>query len=172
MGDSYQDRYPVIMSFAPPGPSVSWAEPVSAGRPATLLEVIPTSLRGTPLGMTLATRIITEGWQPIELQDVPDRWLPVLHNRPKKFEDGRLTDNPHTGCGTIAFTMPDDAVCRIYKKWFEKLPPSEGLDIVTFMESTESFIQAYGLDTWHRTMLSLAVHGKPEAIFVQIAPAQ
>ena len=153
------------VTSAPPG----YAEPGSAGQQATLLEYIPKSLQGTPLGTQLAVRILTERWQPILLDDVPERWLPVLHNRPKKFEDGCVTGNPHSGCGTIAFTVPDDPVFRIYKDWFEALPLTERLDINIFMESTQSFIKGYGLDTWRRTILSLAIHGKPEAIFVQLA---
>ena len=115
-------------------------------------------------------RIVQSSWQPILVDDVPEKWLGILHNKPKKFEDGRLTDIPYSGCGTIAFTMPDEPSCWIYKQWFEKLPTTEKLDIATMIESTQSFIEAYGPDTHRRTLLSLAVHGKPEAIFVQVAP--
>ena len=65
--------------------------------------------------MKLVMRIVSECWQPILVDDVPEKWLPVLHSRPKKFEDGRLTDNPYSVCGTIALTMPDEPSCLIYK---------------------------------------------------------
>ena len=143
-------------------------EPSSAAQPASPDDYIPTALRGTPLGSVLLERMASECWHPIILDDVPRKWLPVLQRRPPKFEDGRL--NGSTMCGTIALTMPDEPVCRIYKQWFEMLPPTAKLNIATCMESTQSFIEAYGPETYNRTLLNLAVHGKPQAIFVEACP--
>ena len=137
--------------------------PRSAAQPASPDDCIPTALRGTPLGRTLLERMASERWHPIILDDVPRKWLPVL-----KFEDGRL--NGSTMCGTIALTMPNEPVCRMYKQWFEMLPPTAKLDVATFMESPQSFIEAYGLETYNRLFLNLAVHGKPQAIFVEVCP--
>jgi len=64
--------------------------------------------------------------------------------------------------------MPDEPVCWIYKDWFEMLPPAAKLDIATLMESTQSFIEAYGQETYNRTLLNLAVHGKPQATLVEV----
>ena len=55
----------------------------------------------------------------------------------------------------------------IYKQWFEEQPTGK---LAIMIESTQSFIKEYGPDTHRRTLLSLAAHGKPEAIFVQVAP--
>ena len=128
------------------------SEPRSAGQPASLHDHVPTFLRNTAVGTVLLDRMIVESWQPIMVDDIPEKWC-------------------HYHClhgGTIALAMPDEPAFRIYKKWFEGLPPTEKLGIATFVESTQSFTEAYGDDTYRRTFFSLAILGKPQAIFVEV----
>jgi hypothetical protein len=132
----------------------SLPEPRSAGQPASLHDHVPTFLRNTALGTVLLDRMIWENWQPIMLADIPEKWC-------------------HYHClqgGTIALAMPDEPAFTIYKKWFEGQPPTEKLGIATFVESTQSFTEAYGADTYRRTLINLAIHGKPQAIFVEVRP--
>ena len=124
--------------------------PRSAAQPASPDDYIPTALRGTPLGSTLLERMASERWHPIILDDVPRKWLPVLQRRPPKFEDGRL--NGSTMCGTIALTMPNEPVCRMYKQWFEMLPPTAKLDVATFMEAHSPLLRL--MDWKHITACS------------------
>ena len=136
------------------GCETSLPEPRSAGQPPSLHDHVPTFLRNTALGTVLLDRMIWENWQPIMLADIPEKWC-------------------HYHClqgGTIALTMPDEPAFMIYKKWFEGLPPTEKLGIATFVESTQSFTEAYGADTYRRTLINLATHGKPQAIFVEVRP--
>ena len=139
----------------------SLPEPRSAGQPASLHDHVPTFLRNTALGTVLLDRMIWESWQPIMVDDIPWKWWPCFERR---------QDNSWTAGRTIALTMPDEPAFMIYKKWFEGLPPTEKLGIATFVESTQSFIEAYGADTYRRTLINLATHGKPQAIFVEVLP--
>ena len=142
-----------------------------------LIDCIPTELQGTTLGAMLATRIVQSNWQAISVDDIPEKWLATFHNTPKKFEDGCVIDSSITGCdidnddsvidSSIRFTMPDEPCCHIYMQWFNEQPTTK---VDCMMESTQTFINEYGPDTHRRTLLSLAVHGKPEAIFVETAP--
>jgi hypothetical protein len=148
-----------------------------------LIDCIPTELQGTTLGSMLATRIVQSNWQAISVDDIPEKWLATFHKNgcvidsSKKFEDGCVIDSSITGCdianddsvivGSIRFTMPDEPCCHMYMQWFTEQPTTK---VNCMMESTQTFINEYGPDTYRRTLISLAVHGKPEAIFVQTAP--
>ena len=138
----------------------SLPEPRSAGQPASLHDHVPTFLRNTALGTVLLDRMIWESWQPIMVDDIPWKWWPYFEKQ----------DNSWTAGRPIALTMPDQPAFMIYKRWFEGLPPTEKLGIATFVESTQSFIEAYGADTYRRTLINLATHGKPQAIFVEVLP--
>ena len=140
---------------------------MSQQTPPKLIDCIPTELQGTTLGAMLATRIVLSNWQAISVDDIPEKWLATFHNKPKNWEDGCVIGSSTTGCGTIALTMPDELCCQIYLQWFNKQPTTK-LDC--FIESTQTFINEYGPDAHRRTLLSLAVHGKPEAILVQTGP--
>ncbi len=130
-----------------------------------LIDCIPTELQGTTLGAMLATRIVQSDWQAISVDDIPEKWLATFHNKPEKWEDGCVGECGK--CGTIMLVMPDELCCQIYMQWSKKQPTTK-LDCM--IESTQTFINEYGPDTHRRTLLSLAVHGKPEAIFVETAP--
>ena len=95
------------------------------------------------------------------VDDIPEKWCPCFERR---------QGNSQTAGGTIALTMPDEPAFWIYKKWFEGLPPTEKLGIATFVESTQSFTEACVADTYRRTLINLATHGKPRAIFVEVRP--
>ena len=136
----------------------SLPEPRSAGQPPSLHDHVPTFLRNTALGTVLLDRMIWESWQPIMVDDIPWKWWPYFEKQ----------DNSWTAGRPIALTMPDQPAFMIYKRWFEGLPPTEKLGIATFVESTQSFIEAYGADTYRRTLINLATHGKPQAIFVEV----
>ncbi len=69
---------------------------------------------------------------------------------------------------TLALSLPDEAACWIYKDWFDKCQSKDKYDIPVLMESTASFQQAYGLTMYNRTLLRLAVHGKPEGVVVEV----
>lgn len=139
----------------------------TAGFPA-LYGYIPTALRGTPMGSILLERMVSERWKPVVMEDVPEKWLPVLRRTPTNFENGRVIND--MVYGTIALTMPDEPACWIWKQWFETTPPRNKLDVSTLVESTASYIEAYGLETYNRTLLHLAAHGKPKPIFVEVSP--
>jgi len=142
-----------------------------------LIDCIPTELQGTTLGAMLATRIVQSNWQAISVDDIPEKWLATFHNAPKKFEDGCVIDRSIPGCdidnddsvidSSLTLTMPDEPCCHMYMQWFTEQQTTK---VNCMMESTHTFINEYGPDTYRRTLISLAVHGKPEAIFVQTAP--
>ena len=134
----------------------------SAGQPARNPQRrIPSTLENTPLGNTLLDRMESDRWQPLVLHDVPENWLPVLQRMPPPTQVGGYS---------VAVIMPDDHACWMYQTWWHKKHVPDRLAIAIMLESTQSFIEAYGQDRYRRTLLSLAAHGKPAAILVQVWP--
>ena len=132
---------------------------------------VPANLRETALGGRLLQRMMAQDWLPISMQDIPKKWLTAATRAPQYLEHVQMQMGGNMSgrlSSTLALSLPDEAACWIYKDWFDKCQSKDKYDIPVLMESTASFQQAYGLTMYNRTLLRLAVHGKPEGVVVEV----
>ena len=118
---------------------------------ATIQEWVPASLRTTPLGDRLFQRMVMQDWQPILSADISNEWLHAC-----------------SASQVLTLTMPDERACRNYADWLHTVPATQKHHIATIIESTPTFLNAYGADTYHSTLLRLAVYGKPLAVMIKV----